>query len=138
MPQRMVFGLAATGFVAWSLLLLFAWLMVNLGGDVLRLLAPVLFFGHPAAPSIVDTGARLLVAAGGWVVTAVWLTGCALLAMVSLLFHRLTGAQIGMARFDNHDTRHEPRGREMHDVTPPSAKPQRQRRQLSRPIIDQE
>jgi hypothetical protein len=138
MPQRLVFGLAATGFVGWSLLLLFAWLVVNLGGDVLRLLAPVLFFGHPEAPSIVDTGARLLVAAGGWVVTAVWLTGCALLALVSLLFHRLTGGQIGMARFDYHYTRHESRGREMHDVTPPSAKPPGPRHQQHRPIIDQE
>jgi hypothetical protein len=119
----MVFGLAFTGFVAWSLLLLFAWLLLSLGGDVLRLLAPVLFFGHPEAPSIVDAGARLLVAAGDWVVTAVWLTGCAVLAAIGLLLHRLAGGHMRMARFDYRYTHHEPHGREMRDVTPPPARP---------------
>lgn len=141
MPQRTVAGLAFTGFVVWSLMILFAWLMVNLGGDVLRLLAPVLFFGHPEGPSIVDAGTRLLVAAGGWVVAAVWLAGCAVLAALTLLLHRLTGGQIGMARFDYHYTRW-PHEREMRDVTPPREHPSKRTspppRQLPRPPRDQD
>lgn len=115
----MVLGLAFTGFVAWSVLVLFAWLMVNLGGDVLRLLAPVLFFGHPDGPSIVDEGARLLVAAGGWVVAAVWLAGCAMLALATLVLQWLAGGTVSVARFDYRYTRRPGEGREMKDVTPP-------------------
>jgi hypothetical protein len=137
MPQRLVFSFAFAGFIAWSFAILFVWLLVNLGGDVLRLMAPVLFFGHPDGPSIVDAGARLLVTAGGWVVAAVWLAGCAVLAVVSWVLHSLAGGEVRVARFDYHYTRRSPE-REMKDVTPPRAEPTTPQRQLPRPPVDQD
>lgn len=137
MPQRLVFGFAFAGFVAWTFLILLAWLLVNLGGDVLRLLSPVLFFGHPEGPSIVDAGARLLVAAGGWVMAAVWLAGCALLAVGSWVLHSLAGGELRVARFDYAYTRRAPE-REMKDVTRPRPEPMPPPRQLARPPIDQD
>lgn len=132
MPQRMVLGFAFSGVFAWSFLVLFAWLLVNLGGDVLRLLAPILFFGHPEGPAIVDAGARLLVSTGGLVVGAIWLAGCAVLAVVSWLVYRLSGGEVRVTRFDYHYTRWPSAEREMKDVTPPSP-PGPPLRQIPRP-----